>query len=52
MTDENAGFNPEREIKAFGGGAAIGGLFGSAGNMILNSTRPTYDISQIYQSQC
>ena len=48
MTDENAVFNPEREIKAFGGGAAIGGLFGG-GNMILNSTRPTYDISQIYQ---
>lgn len=48
MTDENAVFNPEREIKAFGGGASIGGLFGG-GNMILNSTRPTYDISQIYQ---
>lgn len=48
MTDENAVFNPEREIKAFGGGAAIGGLFGG-GNMLLNSTRPTYDISQIYQ---
>lgn len=48
MTDENAVFNPEREIKAFGGGAAIGGLFGG-GNMILNSTRPTYDISQIHQ---
>lgn len=48
MTDENAVFNPEREIRAFGGGAAIGGLFGG-GNMILNSTRPTYDISQIYQ---
>lgn len=48
MTDENAVFNPEREIKSFGGGAAIGGLFGG-GNMILNSTRPTYDISQIYQ---
>lgn len=48
MTDENAVFNPEREIKAFGGGAAIGGLFGG-GNMLLNSARPAYDISQIYQ---
>lgn len=48
MTDENAVFNPEREIKAFGGGAAIGGLFGGE-NMLLNSARPAYDISQIYQ---